>query len=83
MSQGKDRHKRRLWWVWAVFLFVGVVIEIIAIKTGEKNLPTLSRFFWWLKDRWPWLAIPLVIGLGWAIIHLAGGECFAGLCFGG
>ncbi len=75
-----DKHKRRLWWIWAIFLAVGVAIEIIAIKTDEKNLPTLSRFFWWLKDHWPWLAIPIVIGLGWAIIHLAGGECAFGLC---
>ncbi len=73
-------NKRRLWFVWAIFLGVGLLIEIIAIKTDEKDLPTLSRFFWWLKDKWPWLAIVAVIVGGWAIVHLAGGECFGGIC---
>ena len=77
----KDRHKRRLWWVWAIFLAVGVALELIAIFTDEKDLPTLSRFTWWLRDHWPKIVIPAIILVGiWAILHLAGGECFLNLC---
>lgn len=67
--------------MWAIFLGVGVILELIAIKTEEKNLPTLSRFIWWLKDQWPQVVVTIiVIGGVWGIVHLAGGECAFGFC---
>jgi uncharacterized membrane protein YhaH (DUF805 family) len=76
-----DRNKRHYWWFWLLWVIAFFVIEGYAIWTGEKRVPTLSRTIWWLRDRWKFIVIPLIVILfTWAMIHLAGGECFGGLC---
>jgi hypothetical protein len=76
-----DRHKRRLWWIWAIWGAAFLVIEGYAIATKEKAVPTLSRTYWWFRDHWKWVAIAIiVIGGVLLILHLAGGECAFGLC---
>ena len=76
-----DDNKRRLWWVWAIWGAFFVVLELVAIYTKEKALPTLSRTIWWIIDR---LGLPARIFVGvviiWLFFHLTFGECAFGLC---
>ena len=76
-----DKNKRKYWWFWLIWAGIFVAIEGYALATKEKVVPTLSRTIWWLRDRWKWIVITIVVVGGiWGILHLAGGECFAGLC---
>jgi hypothetical protein len=85
--------KRKFWWLWAIWGVIFLVVELVALFTKEKAIPTLSRTLRWLvnyqvKVRWkgnviftfkPWRIIFIVIVI-WFPIHILGGECFAGIC---
>ena len=78
---GDDGNKRRLWWVWAIWGAVFLLLEGYALITKEEDMPTLSRAIWWIRDHWDWFR-PVLIGiLVWLLAHLGGGECFANLCW--
>lgn len=80
LKEWAERNKRKYWWFWLIWALAFVAIETYALVTDEKQVPTLSRTIWWLKDRWRWFATALFLFLLWLGVHLVGGECFAGLC---
>lgn len=76
----EDRHKRRLWWVWAIFGAAFLIIEGYALATKERVVPTLSRTIWWIRDRHWFLKVLIAAVMAWAFVHLVFGECAFGLC---
>ena len=73
-------NRRRYWWVWLIWLGIFGVLEGYALITKEEDMPTFSRFVWAVRDRWDWFRPILIGGILWLLLHLGGGECFAGLC---
>lgn len=78
----KNKNKRRYWWLWVIWIALFFIIEVYAIVTGEKDVPTLSRTWWWLRDRWKVVVPSIVMGffLIWLWFHFVLGECALGLC---
>ena len=88
-----DPNKRKLWWLWAAWGLIFLIIEFYALYTKQIVVPTLSKTLLWLvnyqvKVRWgdetrftfkPF-RILFVIFIIWFPIHILGGECAFGLC---
>ncbi len=73
-------NKRRLWWLWAIWGVAFLLLEGYALATKERVVPTLSRVFWWLIDKWKWVASIIIAILVWLLFHLPWGECALNLC---
>ncbi len=88
-----EPNKRRLWWVWAIWGAIFVVIEAYALITKEIVVPSLTRTFWWLVNyqvkvrlearitfTFKPFRVLFVIFVIWFPIHILGGPCALGIC---
>jgi len=66
------------WILWGIWVFSGVAIEVYAIKTNKYD--TLSEKLWKVSAVHWAFRVALIVGFGWALIHIGGGECALGIC---
>ena len=65
-------------WLWALWILAFFFIEGVAI--WRNNYDTFSEKIWKVTGKhWVRRAV-LALLIGWAFVHLVGGECALGIC---
>ena len=68
------RHRRKFRWLWYIFAGGFFGLEGYARYTREREVPTLSRTVWFLRDLHPVFKVVTLILTVWLVFHLGMGE---------
>lgn len=56
---------------WLVLFAVALAVEALGFLDGRR-IKTLSRVVWDLRERWPWLGVPVGAFFAWLWWHWFG-----------